>query len=139
MEHALSDEAERALCQELQCPHKCPDDGKLIPPCDLDFPTCKECKKWGQGPFEAVRRRDENVVALSTLKQNQKGKIAFVRGQDKVLRRLSEMGLTPGTEIRISRIAPFKGPVEIAFRGCKLALSEDIVCNVFVESPLQTG
>jgi len=44
-----------------------------------------------------------------------------------------DMGLTPGTKIGVSRIAPMKGPVEISLRGCKLALGEDIACNVFVE------
>ena len=47
------------------------------------------------------------------------------------------MGLTPGTKISISRIAPFKGPVEIAVRGCKLALGDEIVCNVFVEKTVE--
>jgi len=32
MEHSLSDEAERALCQNLKAPDKCPDDQKLFPP-----------------------------------------------------------------------------------------------------------
>jgi len=134
MEHSLSDEAERALCQALKAPDKCPDDEKLIPPCNLDFANCQECKEWGKDNFEAVRKRKENVVALSTLKENQEGTIAFIRGEKKVLRRLCDMGLTPGTKITVSRIAPFKGPVEIAVRGCKLALGDEIVGNVFLES-----
>jgi DtxR family transcriptional regulator, Mn-dependent transcriptional regulator len=133
MEHALSDEAERALCQALKVPDKCPDDEKLIPPCNLNFSSCRECKEWGKDNFEAVQKRKENVVALSTLKQKQEGTIAFIRGENKVLRRLYDMGLTPGTKISISRIAPLKGPVEITVRGCRLALGDEIVCNVFVE------
>ncbi len=139
MEHALSDEAERALCQALKVPDKCPDDEKLIPPCNLDFSSCQECKEWEKENFEAVRKRKENVVALSTLKENQEGTIAFIRGENKVLRRLNDLGLTPGTKISISRIAPLKGPVEIAVRGCKLALGDEIVCNVFVENPNKAG
>ncbi len=139
MEHALSDEAERALCQALKVPDKCPDDEKLIPPCNLDFSSCQECKEWEKDNFEAVHKRKENVVALSTLKKNQEGTIAFIRGENKVLRRLNDLGLTPGTKISISRIAPLKGPVEIAVRGCKLALGDEIVCNVFVENPNKAG
>jgi DtxR family Mn-dependent transcriptional regulator len=45
------------------------------------------------------------------------------------------MGLTPGTRIKVSRIAPLKGPVEIAVRGSKLALGDTIACNVFVQRP----
>ncbi len=133
MEHALSDETARALCQTLKHPDRCPDDGNLIPPCDLQFASCEECRKWRGGSLEKVDRRKENIVSISTLKEREEGKIAFVRGDNKVLRRLLDMGLTPGTKIRISRIAPLKGPVEIAVRGSKLALGEEIACNVFVE------
>lgn len=139
MEHALSDEAERALCQALKVPDRCPDDEKLIPPCNLNFSSCKECKEWGKDNFEAVQKRTENIVALSTLKENQEGTIAFIRGENRILRRLNDMGLTPGTKISIFRIAPLKGPVEIAVRGCKLALGDEIACNVFVESQSSAG
>ncbi len=139
MEHALSDEAERALCQALKVPDKCPDDEKLIPPCNLNFSSCQECKEAAKGNFDAIEKRKENVVALSTLKEKQEGIIAFIRGEDKVLRRLCDMGLTPGTRISVSRIAPLKGPVEVAVRGCKLALGEEIACNVFIENSAKAG
>jgi DtxR family transcriptional regulator, Mn-dependent transcriptional regulator len=135
MEHALSDEAEQSLCQTLKAPYKCPDDESLIPPCNLNFSSCEECLEAGKGNFEAIQRRKENVVALSTLKENQEGTISFIRGENKILRRLCDIGLTPGTRISISRIAPLKGPVEVSVRGCKLALGEEIASNVFVEKP----
>jgi DtxR family Mn-dependent transcriptional regulator len=133
MEHALSDEAERALCQALKVPDKCPDDGKLIPPCNLDFSSCQECKEFKKGCFEAIKKRRENVVALSSLKEAQEGTISFIRGENRVLCRLRDMGLTPGTKIGVTRVAPMKGPVEIAVRGSKLALSDTIAGNVFVK------
>jgi len=81
---------------------------------------------------------------MSTLKENQAVTVAFIRGDNKVLRRLLDMGLTPGTKIRVSRIAPLKGPVEIAVRGSKLALGDEIACNIFVnkdsdESEIASG
>ena len=133
MEHTLSDEAERALCLALNYPDKCPDDGKLIPPCNLDFSSCEECKAWDKSNFEELQKRKENVVALSTLKKNEEGAIAFIRGGQNILHRLCDMGLTPGTNISVSRAAPLKGPVEIIVRGCKLALGNQIAGNVFVK------
>jgi DtxR family Mn-dependent transcriptional regulator len=132
MEHSLSEETERALCQTLKAPDKCPDDEQLIPPCNLKFSTCDECQK-SEEDLEKIGKRDQAVVSLSTLKRDQVGKIAFIRGDKKVLHRLLDMGLTPGTNVRVSRIAPMNGPVEIAVRGCKLALGDEIVSNVFVE------
>ena len=132
MEHALSDETERAICQNLKSPAKCPDDEKVIPPCDLSFSSCDECRKWG-GNLEEVRGRTGNMVSVSALKEKQEGKVAFIRGDNKVLRRLLDLGLTPGTNIKVSRVAPLKGPVEITVRGSKLALGDEIACNVFVD------
>ena len=137
MEHSLSDEAERALCQALKVPDKCPDDEKLIPPCNLDFSSCQECKELEKGCFDAIKRRKENVVALSTLKESQEGTIAFIRGENRVLFRLRDMGLTPGTRIGVTRVAPLKGPVEISVRGSKLALSDVIAGNVFVKKTIK--
>lgn len=45
MEHSLSDEAERKLCQLLEYPDECPDDHNIIPICDLNIQTCYECSK----------------------------------------------------------------------------------------------
>ncbi|MGD0794210.1 MAG: metal-dependent transcriptional regulator [Dehalococcoidales bacterium] len=133
MEHALSDETARAMCQTLQAPDKCPDDGQLIPPCDLGFSSCDECRKWGQDNLENVGQRRTNIVSMASLKENQEGLISFIRGDNKVLRRLLDLGLTPGTKIKVSRVAPLKGPMEIACRGSRLALGDEVACNVFVE------
>ncbi|MDD5703480.1 MAG: metal-dependent transcriptional regulator [Dehalococcoidales bacterium] len=133
MEHALSDTTERAICQKLNSPDKCPDDEKEIPPCNLGFSSCEECKKWGGNDLKEVGPRKVNVKALSALKEKQEATISFIRGDKKALRRLTDLGLTPGTQVRICRIAPLKGPVEVLVRGSHLALSEAIASNVFVE------
>ena len=133
MEHALSDETERAICQNLNAPGVCPDDKQIIPPCDLSFSSCEECRRWGGGNLETVGKRNTDVISISSLKEKQTGKVAFIRGDNKILRRLLDMGLTPGTKVSVNRVAPLKGPVEITVRGSKLALGEEIACNVFVE------
>ncbi len=133
MEHSLSDEAEIALCQLLKHPNTCPDDGKPIQPCDLMVSNCEECiKRRGEG-LAQVGRRSEDLVCVADLKEKDTGKIAFIRGGSKKLRRLLDMGLTPNTQIRVVRAAPFGGPVEIAVRGSRLALGRGIVADVFVE------
>lgn len=133
MEHSLSDETERALCQTLNAPDKCPDDQKIIPACNFGFSDCGECQQWGGDNLDEVGKRKTNIVSISTLKEKQNGTVAFIRGDGKVLRRLLDMGLTPGTKISVNRVAPLKGPVEIRVRGSKLALGDEIACNVFVE------
>jgi DtxR family transcriptional regulator, Mn-dependent transcriptional regulator len=133
MEHGLSNETERALCQTLKSPAKCPDDHQEIPACDLKFDSCEECKNWNGDNLDEVGKRNSNIVSVASLKEKQEAKVAFIRGDTKSLKRLQDMGLTPGTKIRVNRIAPMKGPVEISLRGCKIALGDEVACNVFVE------
>ncbi len=134
MEHALSDEAEESLCRLLKHPDTCSDDGKTIPACDLPFASCDECIKLHAQGLEEVGKRHENLTPLRELKDGKYGKISFIRGEHKVLQRLLDMGLTPGTRIRVVKVAPMNGPVQVSVRGSKLAIGEDIACNVFVEA-----
>lgn len=133
MEHSLSDDAERALCQLLEQPAECPDDEELIPVCDFKFETCEECSKRRQEEVKQVGKRDKNLVSITNMKRTERGKVSFIRGDYKVIRRLMDMGITIGAEICVLEVAPFKGPVEIMVRGSNLALGRDIAKNVFVE------
>lgn len=132
MEHSLSDEAERALCQVLEHPDKCPDD-RVIPACDLQFTSCEECISRSEEEVNEVGKRNENLIPIMDLKASQKGKVSFIRGDYKVIRRLLDMGITIGAIINVIKVAPLSGPVEVAIRGSKLAIGRDIACNVFVE------
>jgi DtxR family Mn-dependent transcriptional regulator len=133
MEHTLSDDAEESLCRFLKHPESCPDDGKTIPPCDLQIGSCAECIQLHNQGLEEVGKRNENLVALSELKEGQAGKIFFIRGGHNVLQRLLDMGLTPGTKITLIKAAPFEGPIEILVRSSKLALGRGIASKVFVD------
>jgi DtxR family Mn-dependent transcriptional regulator len=133
MEHTLSDEAEESLCRFLKHPDTCPDDGKIIPPCNLPFATCEECISLHNKGLEEVGKRHQNLISICEVKAGAVVKVSFIRGGHKVLQRLLDMGLTPGTSIKIERCAPFSGPIEVCVRGSKLALGRGIAANVFVE------
>ncbi len=133
MEHSLSDEAEESLCRFLNHPGKCPDDDKIIPACDLPFSTCEECIALHKQGLEEVGKRQQNLKSICNLKSGVHAKISFIRGEHRILQRLLDMGLTPGTPIKIERVAPLKGPIEVCVRGSKVALGQDIAANVFVD------
>lgn len=133
MEHSLSDDAERALCHVLEHPDKCPDDHELIPACDLKFSSCEECLNSNEEEVNEVGKRNKNLIPVMELKNRQKGKVSFIRGNYNVIRRLLDMGITIGAVINLVKVAPLSGPVEVAIRGSKLAIGRDIACNVFVE------
>jgi DtxR family Mn-dependent transcriptional regulator len=138
MEHALSDEAEESLCRFLKHPDLCPDDGKIIPPCNLPFSTCEECMSLHKKGLEEVGKRQANLVSICSLKAGAQAKISFIRGGRTVLQRLLDMGLTPGTQIKVERAAPLKGPIEVCVRGSKVAIGQGIAANVFVEPAEKT-
>jgi DtxR family transcriptional regulator, Mn-dependent transcriptional regulator len=129
MEHSISDETACALCKMLKAPSRCPH-GSLIEPCDRKVEDCSLClaEKGIAGSFA----RDQHLIPLTTLEPGQKGAIAFIRGDNKVVQRLSDLGLTLKTEIALVRKAPLLGPVEISVRKTRLAIDHSIADLVFV-------
>ena len=134
MEHALSDEAEESLCRFLKHPDRCPDDDKIIPACDLPFSTCEECIDLHKKNLEESGKREHVPLSICQLKEGTRGRISFIRGGHNVLQRLSDMGLTPGTEVTVVKSAPFHGPIEILVRGSRLALGRGVSETIFVEA-----
>jgi DtxR family Mn-dependent transcriptional regulator len=134
MEHSLSDEIERSMCKILGQPQKCPDDGQAIPPCDFKFSNCQECRNSETNCLEEMERRKEKLVPLRSLKDNETGKVAFIQGGRQVVQRLLDLGLTNGTEIRLVRAAPMRGPVQVEVRGSCLAIGRGIADKVYVEA-----
>lgn len=65
-------------------------------------------------------------MQLSEMKIGSKGLIIKINSGDKLYRqRLLAMGLLPGTEFTVSRIAPLGDPVEIMVRGYMLSLRKN--------------
>jgi Fe2+ transport system protein FeoA len=62
-------------------------------------------------------------MTLAEMKVGHTGRITGLNGGDPVYRqRLLSMGLLPGTEFVVARIAPLGDPVEIMVRGFALSL-----------------
>jgi DtxR family Mn-dependent transcriptional regulator len=129
MEHTLSDETECALCKLLKAPARCPH-GSLIEACDRKVESCSAClAETGSNPSCS---RDEHLIPVTSLQPGEKGTIAFIRGDNSVVQRLTDLGLTIRTEIQLIRKAPLFGPVEIGVRKTKLAIDHAIADHIFV-------
>jgi DtxR family Mn-dependent transcriptional regulator len=129
MEHDISDETGDALCKMLNAPARCPH-GSPISPCATAIGTCDECEVAGHAKKHATHGR--HVVPITELSPCEKGIIAFLRGDKKVVQRLSDLGLTLNTEIEMMRKAPLNGPIEVCVRRTKLAIAREIADNIFV-------
>jgi Fe2+ transport system protein FeoA len=71
---------------------------------------------------------------LRDMRIGEKGRITKVGMGEKCYRqKLLAMGLVPGTEFQIARIAPLGDPIEIAVRGYALSLRGDEASILQVE------
>lgn len=129
MEHTLSDETECALCKMLNAPARCPH-GSLIEACNRDVESCSGCLEENAPPVTCTR--DGTLIPVTTLRPGQKGTIAFIRGDNSVVQRLADLGLTLKTDIQLVRKAPLLGPVEIGVRKTRLAIDHAIADHIFV-------
>lgn len=60
---------------------------------------------------------------LKDLKPGENAEIIGYKGNDSIYRKkLLAMGLTKGTEIKLTKVAPLGDPVEVAVRGYNLSL-----------------
>lgn len=61
-------------------------------------------------------------MTLEDLKPGQEGKVVSLGEKGPVRRRLMDMGITPGVEIKVIKVAPLGDPVEVNVRGYELSL-----------------
>lgn len=68
---------------------------------------------------------------LSELQPGETGVIHAYEREESGITRLLEMGLLPGTLVRLLRRAPLGDPLELEVRGCQVALRKaDATCIV---------
>ena len=80
-------------------------------------------------------------LSLTKLKNGESGTITSIKvggrpGRGRrigFVKRLTDMGLTPGIEITVVKSAPFKGPIELLVRGSRLVLGRGVATRIFVE------
>ena len=66
---------------------------------------------------------EQNERTLEEVAPGERGVILQVGNENgPVKRRLVDMGLTPGTEVTVRKVAPFGDPVELNLRGYELSL-----------------
>ena len=78
------------------------------------------------------------LATLQTLGRLAPGQVAIVRRVTcprAVARRLLEMGLLPGTRVRVVRVAPLGDPIEVEVRGYALSIRRAEALAIEVTAP----
>lgn len=70
---------------------------------------------------------------LAELEIGSHARILSVAGEDDISRRLLEMGVTPGAQVRVVKNAPFGCPMEIRVRNSHLAIRRSEAVSIIVE------
>ncbi|MCQ2069969.1 MAG: ferrous iron transport protein A [archaeon] len=61
-------------------------------------------------------------MKIKDMKQGDTATVVNVSGEGQLRKRIMDLGLTKGTEIKIVRIAPLGDPIEIELRGYRLTV-----------------
>lgn len=72
-------------------------------------------------------------VTLDKLEIGRKGTIVSLSGKGQVKQRMMDMGLVPGSQVEVIRVAPLGDPIEINLKGYNLSLRRSEAKSVMVE------
>ncbi len=70
---------------------------------------------------------------LRSLRVNEKARISSITASGEMSRRLRDMGLVPGTEVKVVGRAPLKDPVALRLRDFTLTLRNNEADCIMVE------
>lgn len=72
-------------------------------------------------------------MSLTDIKDGQTGIIVSVLGGKVLTKRLADLGLNPGTEIKVLGRMLFSGPIQIEVSGSRLVLGKGLASKIIVE------
>ena len=107
------------------------------------FPDREQDSKWlshfrkyaetGEPPPCVERKGGKSMKTLDQVKVGEKATVKAVRGDASLKKRMLAMGLVPGTEVVVERVAPLGDPVDFRIRGFHLSLRKEEARNIEVE------
>lgn len=74
---------------------------------------------------------------MRTLKESKVGdtvRVVKLHGEGAVKRRIMDMGLTKGVDVRIRKVAPLGDPIEVTVRGYELSIRKADAEMIEIES-----
>ncbi len=70
---------------------------------------------------------------LSEFSPGERGVVRRIDGEGRVRRRIFDMGVTPGAEMLLRKLAPLGDPIEVTVRGYELTLRKSEAVCVIME------
>jgi len=82
----------------------------------------------------SIQAHGARLTTLKAMQVGDRGRVhGFEEGGRAYRRKLLSMGLTPGVQFQVLRVAPLGDPVEVRVRGSNLSLRKDEAATLRVE------
>ncbi len=72
-------------------------------------------------------------MTLGDLKPGQEGTVVSIGEKGPIRRRIMDMGVTPGTLVKVIKVAPLGDPIEINIRGYELSLRKSEASQIQIQ------
>ena len=73
------------------------------------------------------------MKTLREIKIGGTARVVKVHGEGAIRRRIMDMGITRGVDIKITKVAPLGDPLEVTVRGYELSLRKEDAARIEVE------
>lgn len=73
------------------------------------------------------------MTTLKDLKPGQEGTVVSIGEKGPMRRRIMDMGVTPGTSIKVIKVAPLGDPIEVNIRGYELSLRKEEAGHIQID------
>lgn len=71
-------------------------------------------------------------MTINDLSIGAEGTITEVGGEGVLRLRFLDMGLIPGTKVKVQKIAPLGDPIQISIRGYELTIRRDDAAQIYI-------
>lgn len=72
-------------------------------------------------------------MTLRDLRPGDEGVVLSIGEKGPLRRRIMDMGVTPGAEIRVVKVAPLGDPIEVTIRGYELSLRKEEAAQIQIQ------
>lgn len=73
------------------------------------------------------------MKTLKDLKPGESGIVVKINGVGALKKRIMDMGVTKGTEVKVQKVAPLGDPIEITIRGYELSIRNSEAEQVIIQ------
>jgi len=73
-------------------------------------------------------------MTLDQMKPGESAKVAALKGEGAVKRRIMDMGITKGVVLSVRKVAPLGDPIELTVRGYELSVRKEEAAKIEVEA-----